>query len=419
MIARTVRHVVTVTSHSVSKLWSWKASVVPVLFCAVGACSSDGGPSEAVHTSYDSAGVHMVSVPRIQMDVLDSGDVWRAVRRVRTGAALSGEEPLVYSPERVMVMPREEIVVLDVGETRLAVIASERDSVTARFARNGRGPGEVLSSASVLAPSTDTTFWLLDPGNSRLSTFTLSGQLLDETRVSLDGGGGMIMQDPTRFVPYLWRFYVVTTSRLLTDSVLKLDLATGRSGVVAPLPDRHPSRRGYGRAAPLLAPLPRFAPLGSGKVVVGRTDQSVFDVYSEDGELERRIALAWEPIELTLAEKQRVLESTAAVGRPQPQRRREVADQLPMWGSIWPLSDDVFAVELSLYARPRGAPDFMDGRKAWILLSSSGEYRGACLVPEGFGGPYWVADGTITGLARDSLGVATIATYSTSDLVHR
>src|SRR5690606_140806 len=88
------------------------------------------------------------------------------------------------------------------------------------------------------------------------------------------------------------------------------DSSSGPAVAVAPFPyDREP--RFTDGSRPLFSGSGTFAPIGSGGVVVGRTDIPEFRLFSDSGELMTVIRLPFERRALTLEDKRIVREEVA------------------------------------------------------------------------------------------------------------
>lgn len=206
-----------------------RATWVAVLGCvlAVARCGGEPQRPDLLVSTSDSAGIPVYSLAEIPLwNAPDFAWTLELERAITTDRPESGRAPLLYRPEGYARMPDGTLVVLDSWEKRLAVIPPDHDTVVARFAPTGQGPGEIWSSNAVLWPADDTSVWVLDPGNQRLDRFALNGALLEESPVVVGGSAGYVLQDPVTHAPYFWRvFFEDYEHRTLSDSVGRLDPA--------------------------------------------------------------------------------------------------------------------------------------------------------------------------------------------------
>ena len=171
----------------------------------------------------------------------DEGRLWRLELEwaFRTDGSGSGGDPVIYQPQGYTRMPDGTLIVLDGWEQRLVVVDPVAGQVLGRFAPSGQGPGEIRSSNSALWPASDTSVWVLDPGNLRLSRFGLSGTLHSERRIDMSGMGGVTLQRVGSGEPWSWRVFLEDPATgVLSDSVGLFRADQGEMDFVAPLPDR-------------------------------------------------------------------------------------------------------------------------------------------------------------------------------------
>lgn len=383
---------------------------------ALGACETTRTGTGSAVAATDSSGVTIYELANLpSLDHVDFEWSIELERSIWTGSLESTEGPLLYNPQNVLRLPDGTLVVLDAGEYRLAVIPPDRDTVIARFGRTGQGPGEVLSSNGLLSRGGANTFWLMDPGNQRRSQFSLTGELLDDEPVVLAGNGGLAIQRPTTEEVFFSRFFLSERagSALLTDSVLVFDHAADRARVVAPMPARVASRSTNTSPFPYFAAQGAFAPVASGGVVVGRSDEAEFRHFSDRGELLGIVRIPMARRAIPLSEKaamiERMAQEYAAAARA---THADLADWLPLWSQLWPVGDSLFALEHTEWAVPRGDPVIRSGQRIWRVFSVAGRYVGVIRFPEGFGYPHRIEADRVIGIRRDELGVGTIESYS-------
>jgi hypothetical protein len=387
---------------------------IALLSAALAACEqSDPGPVVEVT---DSAGV-----PVYSLSVLPPWDApehhWKLTveRTISTAGQSLADEPMLYQPQAYARLNDGTLVVLDGGDFRLAVIDPVRDSVLHRFAPNGQGPGELWSSNATLWAAGNDSFWVLDPGNQRLSRFRLTGDLEEELAVTIPGTGGVVFQNPVDHLPWFWKiFYENPEDRIMTDSIGRLSLESARVDFIAPLPPRVESRR-RPSSAKLLDPMSWFAPIGSGGVVAARSDQGRFRRYSDRGDLTALIHIPMSPAVIPEGEKVEILEGFyGAVRGTGPMDRDRVADRYPLFELMWGVEDSLFVLQQGYLSTPAGEPTIPEDQKVWRAFSPSGAYAGAIVLPPGVAQPYWIEPGRIIATQRDARGVATIVSFRLS-----
>lgn len=333
-------------------------------------------------------------------------------RAVYTGGDETATRPLLFQPQGYTRLEDGTLIVLDGWDQRIAVVAPDEPVVLARFGPSGQGPGEILSANSVLWPASSSTFWVLDPGNRRISRFDVRGELLEARAIDLPGSGGISLQDPIRHLPHFWKiFRDEANPRVLQDSVGRLDQERGLVSYIAALPPRVSSRSMSTSERVLFAPKAWFAPLGIGGIVTARNDRARFHHYSDDGDLRGIIEAPAEVEPIPLADEQDILDEFLGVARASALRRPEIAEHYPLWDIMWPLGDSLFALQQHHRSQIAGEPAIPEGSVVWRLFTVHGEYRGAIAFPEGFAQPYWIERDRLIGTRRNELGVVTIETY--------
>ncbi len=393
-----------------------QATWLAVLGCvlAVARCGGEPQRPDLLVSTSDSAGIPVYSLASIPpWDAPAFAWTLELERAVATDRPGSGRAPLLYRPEGYARMPDGTLVVLDSWERRLAVIPPDRDTVMARFAPTGQGPGEIWSSNAVLWPADDTSVWVLDPGNQRLDRFALSGALLEESPVVVGGSAGFVLQDPVTHAPWFWKvFFEDYEHRTLTDSVGRLDPEAARVHFIAALPPRVEARVTSTAPIPLFAPRSWFAPIGAGGVVVGRSDRARFTYVSDAGEPVAVIEAPMEPAPVPESDEPGILEEFHEEAGPgSAAAGTRIADHYPVWDLLWPLGDSLFALQQSRRSTPLGEPPIPSGQLVWRIFAVDGRYLGAAILPPGFAQPYWIEGERVIGTRRDSLGVATIEAY--------
>jgi len=381
---------------------------------AVGGCAQrPTGPSVSVS---DSAGVPLYALSDLPpWD--DPGFQWEVVleRSIPTEAESPSAEPLLYQPQGYARLPDGTLVVLDGAGTRIAIVDDTRNEVLRRFGPSGQGPGEIWSSNSTIWPAGQASFWILDPGNQRLSRFNVSGALEEETPVRMAGMAGVVFQDPVEHVPWFWKIFVESDEeRTLVDSIGRLDPEGQEVVFIAPMAPRVAQRRRSvpGERADLLAPMGWFAPLGPDRVVAGRNDSGRFRVYSREGSLVGLIEAPMEQAPIAESEKPALLENYFGVARnAAAQGGRSIGDFYRLYDLMWGVEDSLFALQQSHLSTPEGERRIPEGQTVWRVFSTTGEYAGAIVLPAGIAQPYWIEPGRIIATYRDEFGVATIQEF--------
>jgi hypothetical protein len=143
---------------------------------------------------------------------------------------------------------------------------------------------------------------------------------------------------------------------------------------------------------------------------VGRSDTGRFRHYDDDGALLGIIDVPLQPSPIPRDEENEILEEFLGVTQGSaPMRRPVIAERYPVYNYLFPVDDTLFALQQGSRSRPvgdEGLPDFV-----WRVFSTTGSYAGAIVLPEGVALPFWIEPGRIVGIQRDSLGVASIASY--------
>lgn len=383
------------------------------LFTSLLGCAGDPVVSRVEVT--DSAGVPIYALQHLP-PWTDSTYMWELdlERSIPTGAPSPSSDPLLYDPQAYARLDDGTLVVLDGGALRLAIIDPDSNVVRSRFGPSGNGPGEILSQNAVVWAADASSFWLMDPGNRRLSRFGTDGEILEERTIDYPGMGGLVIQDPVERVPWFWRVFADGPDRqVLVDSVGRLDL--GRSGAVyvAALPERPEERRSPRSPISLSSPMSYFAPLGRSGVVTGRTDMGRFSHFSEAGDLVGLIDVPMERAPIAETEKDEIVEEFRdALRDTRPSvTARNVGNWRALYGLMWGVSDSLFALQQTNRARSAGEPPVPENQTIWRVFSVTGHYEGAIVFPRGDGYPFAVEPGRLITTHRDELGVATINIY--------
>jgi hypothetical protein len=334
-------------------------------------------------------------------------------RSIPTEAESPDSEPLLYQPQAYARLHDGTLVVLDGGSQRIAILHRNRNEVVRRFGSSGQGPGEIWSSNSTIWPAGPSSFWILDPGNQRLSRFNISGVLEEERAVRVTGSAGVVFQDPVDHAPWFWKIFVESGEQAtLVDSIGRLDAGAGEVVFIAPMAPRVEQRlRNVPGVRPeLLAPMGWFAPLGPKGVVAGRNDSGRFRMYSSDGGLIGLIETPMERAAITASEKLIIAAEFSAMGLGGV-GRREVGDTYRLYDLLWGVEDSLFALQQSQVSTPRGEQRIPAGKTVWRIFTTRGGYAGTVVFPDGITQPYWIEQGRVIATHRDEFGVATIQEF--------
>jgi hypothetical protein len=381
--------------------------LISFAFMIVTGCGASSSPGVEVVQS-DRAGVTVFDFREIPA-LEDESSQWgvRAVRSIPT-APDPGGTPLLYEPRGLTRMPDGTIVALDIGDERLVVIGPESNRVVARFAGWGGGPGEIASGRALLQPGADGTIWVLDGDNQRVSVFSVDGALVNEIALPRDGS----LQGNPRWRPgavdlFSRRIWITDfATNALTDSIVSIDLLTSSLRTVMPLPPRipPPADMPAGRI-PVWHPRWMWTVLASGQFVVGRTDRGVYQVHAPTGEQVAELRLPLSPRSISELDRRTIMEELGSM--PSLGGANRISDAFPVANALYSFGDSSFALYHGRYATPAEDSRIVGRRTVWRVLSTSGEYMGSIHFPEGFS-PQWTDGRLVLGVARDSLGVATI-----------
>ncbi len=385
-----------------------RASAVLIVTGSLCACEPRAATPLVEMTVTDSAGVAIFTTT--EMPAWDEVSLqWHLTlqREIATAAEGLSTMPMIFEPQGLTRFPDGTLVVLDGSGLRLVVIDAVRDSVTARFGPAGQGPGEIWSSNAQIWPEDEETLGVLDAGNRRVSYYSLRGELLRSNAVDIPGGGGTMVQRPGTHEVFVWRYFRDPDTGQLTDSVLRLDVSSGPAVSVAPL-SRSRDERFPGRPPPLFSGSGTYVPIGSGGVVVGRTDVAEFRHFDDSGELRAVIRLPFERRALTLEDERIAREQVATFA---PSLADNLGDHNVLWSWVVPLGDSLFALDQTALTTPAGEPRIPLDTRVWRILSIGGRYLGSLVLPPNVRSPYWTDGERLLAVRRDSLDVATIVEY--------
>ncbi|HEX7090829.1 MAG TPA: hypothetical protein VF192_11885 [Longimicrobiales bacterium] len=363
----------------------------------------------------DSAGVEVATVTELP-PLDDPAFEWRhdVVRAVRGSGEDPADEPPFYNPGQFIHLEDGTLVVTDRGEYRLVVIGPD-GSVLRRFARRGRGPGEISGSSPALWLGPDGSIMVADLANRRISSFTLEGELTRMVSMRVPPGRYVFESTARPGAPEL---YVALRSGRVPrpgepatsgDSVARVDAASGEVAPLAPLPDTPPLPPGGRPGRVMFQPRSVWTVLGSGLIVTGRTDRGTFRVYGRDGVLVReiRLPLAARPVRDADRAEIVALWQGATGTSGFAARDPVIYPEYDVFNRLAAFDDTTFALQHARWSRAAGDPEIPEGQSVWRLVTVSGGYAGAVRFPTGFY-PHEVRNGRALGVQRDSLDVADV-----------
>lgn len=376
------------------------------LLLAVGTSCEETQPEPSVLRT-DSAGIEIATVlelPRLD----DSAGSWRMnlLRVVASPPDNPTELPAVYDPQDGIETTTGHIVIRDKGPHQVVVF--DMDSVVARLAPYGHGPGEIAAQGPILVARSDGTFYVVELwGNQRIHHFDVSGRLIADVR--LDRGGGWpasVGRTANELTINIWSSG--GGNQLPVDSVARVHLETGAVEPFAVLAPR--VAFGSGRQ-PYQHPFGLWAAFKDGRVVVGRTDLRTFRILSERGALEREIRLPLTPRPLLDAHKHAIVEQARQEGIPGFGHDTRYNSHFRTALRLETVDDSLFALVHRGLLSGANDPELPDGQEVWRLISVSGVPKGVIVFPRGFS-PWTVRGGRVLGAYRDSLGLASVRLYA-------
>ncbi|WP_419940645.1 hypothetical protein [Candidatus Palauibacter sp.] len=382
-------------------------------------------------TEYDSAGVKVVTNPRV--GVWTRGTAWRVERDLTIGTETGMPEYQFGRVVDVEVRPDGRIYALDQMSARVRVFNS-RGEYLFSFGGLGEGPGELsnhepLGALAVLADSAGDLL-VVDRVSNRLNRFTGDGEFLGYVDLGVQSGrvepivsavlpnGDHLVH---RVVRDTWNGILRVGSRdgRILDTLLAFSLQPRAWGLA--------QRNAQGRTEALMHS-PLWAILPDGRVVAGRSDQSSFQVWGPNKRLEMVVRRHEENPVLSESGQERYLDRLMEIWETmfkdegeseewveeQIGRGREVyipPERLPaVTGFAWGPEGTIWVraarpVELMtwhvLYARP---PVREFWSRNWDVFSADGRLLGTVVLPPRFTllrirGLY------IYGVEEDDLGV--------------
>ncbi|MEJ2677752.1 MAG: hypothetical protein P8174_01600, partial [Gemmatimonadota bacterium] len=366
------------------------------LFLGVGLClivtqtsCRAGGHAPGVLLS-DSAGVPIATI--VSLPPLDD-PAWKWTLKLDWSLPTvdSAGQPLVYDPGNMTPLADGTVVVADAASPHLVVVDPASRAVVRRFGRQGHGPGEVVA-ADLVWTGPDGDLRVGDALNQRITRFARDGAVVSELSLVRVGGARGIgkwqaFTGAADVIAHIWQVTDFATNAL-TDSLARVDPATGEMRVFMALPPRPPPTGQ--RYSPLFEPRSLWTALPSGDVVVGNTHQAAFRVYGRDGVLRREVRLPLKPRPIPESEKAKLLEDFArAVRRPSASLPQDAGDQYPITNRLYPVNDTVFAMYQTYLSGASSDPGLPSGQTVWRLVSTTGRYCGTVWLPRRFAVNWW------------------------------
>ena len=273
----------------------------------------------------------------------------------------------------------------------LNVMHAELDTVLVRFARRGRGPGELGGAYSQLAVLPQNVVRVLDRMNRKELWFSADGDLLDERTIrDLGVRLGTMAYLGNEIVGERWTFS--SRSEVAID-LMKLD-SLGTTARVVELP-RHPENWKPGE---IQVGRPLWAVVGD-NIVTGRSDLAEFAVYDALGQLVRTIRLDLSTREITADEvrvEQTLHPGLAYVFTP---------GKIAITNALYPFGRDAFAMlQSGLW---RAAEDEVWQGITWRVIGLDGTYRGVLEIPPDFV-PTWTDGREMWGVGATPVGIPLI-----------
>lgn len=303
-----------------------------------------------------------------------------------------GAVPLLFDPVGVVPLGDGRLLISDRGSRFiLNVMHAEFDTVLARFARRGRGPGELGAAYSQFVVLPQHVVRVLDQMNRKELWFSADGDLLDERAIrDLGVELGTMVYLGNEIIGERWTF---SGSGEVVVDLMKLD-SLGTTARFVELP-RHPENW---KPGDIQVGRPLWAAVGD-NVVTGRSDLAEFAVHDALGRLVRTIGLDLSTRELTAEEiriQQALSPGLAHVFTP---------GKIAMTNALVPFGRDAFAMYQS--GLWRAAEDEVWQGITWRLIGLDGTYRGVLEIPPDFV-PTWTDGREMWGVGATPAGIPLI-----------
>lgn len=331
----------------------------------VGDAPADPRPSVTVVD-----GVEIAVLPPVP-DPLDrsfAGE-FRVVREIPTETGQGTAQPIIFNPRRVLPLRNGTLLVHDPqADEPLVILDVEDRSVSLRFGRNGRGPGE-LSIALDFTEAPDGSIHVIDRGNRQVHEFASSGEHLVSERLELNEFSSKSFPSPERSSHFAEVTAAASGGRMRRLARLGSDP-----------PEVHPVLE-----LPALAPGVRGGDIQQGRVlwtvvgdnlVVMRSDVPVVMIHDLEGDLVREIRLPFARRTMTEADIRE------QVGFHGDLARFLKVGPAALTNELYAVNDTVFGMFLDALWRPAEDPTLPVGAIWWRMFSVRGTYIGVVRVPE-------------------------------------
>lgn len=355
--------------------------------------------AQTVTRSVDSDGVEVATVDRLPR--LTSRDwFWGTEVELEISTQPGGplEEPTVYNPTDLILLSADSLLVVDgQGDLHFAILDTKTGEPLSRFGRRGEGPEEISQVGAVWIRD-DGEVAVFDPMGPRVSIFSRSGQL-QETGLAQFVAYQVSLAQPGQPGPLVQR---ITWPEDQPPYFSLHRLLKGESGddwdyvprQLALLPSRSEGD-GFQDGRPMWTAT-------RGGIIVGRSDQAMFQVLDPNGDPIRRIVLPLSRRELRqreIDEQMRRLGVTQLALEP---------GQIGISNALYAFGDSIFGMYQSRLWRAAEDPELSEEQRLWRLVSITGEYMGVFERSAGFEPLWFDSDGMVWGVAEDSVGTPVI-----------
>ena len=370
----------------------------------------------------DSAGVRLVV-----NDATGAGwkgeTQWRVTEELAVGSDTLSDEYRFGRIGDLDVAPNGNIAVIDQLSSVVRVFDA-RGRFVRSVGRPGKGPGELSINSNGIYVLPGDSVLVLDPGERRMTVFASDGTVGRVTPLPpTPTGQGWLRLPDGRF---LMRGLTIGRAEgrfTFWDALLSVQADGAATDTLFVFDHAKTDLGGPGRIRiQLIVINPTWARLEDGRIVWTALDRSFVQVHDSTGRLMSRIShAAWVPKPVTPADKAAMVEllrtKLKALGgdasfadSPQVEAPAEFPAistvRAGPRGTIWvQLMGPAETIDpMAINARDRA--DFFGG-STWHVLDSSGRFRGAVELPSRFR-IFRVTDDALYGTARDDDGVERI-----------
>lgn len=402
---------------------------VPVLSVACSEQSTWGG------TVTDSAGVTVVHNP--SLGVWSDSDVWAVEEEVRIGAIEGDPDYLFGRIAWVGADSRGRVFVLDALSQHVRVY-----SAAGRYEETiggpGVGPGELGPEPAALFLGEGDTLLVSDLGNLRVNRYAPDGASLGSFGLAFENGLPLAITATRQGAIAAQIRPLPLPGQAVTDSLDAL-LILGTDGAVLDTLMRFPSGRTLqlGGGQPeitVFAPEPMWQLTDAGGLCYAANTDSRYELYSQDGVLERIVTRSAVPRPITEEDRETMRslfdEQLRATVPPQayPQASAQVREIVRFAYHYPPYARLLIGPERSVWVQHLPLPseltdeervswNFMDvltgvswnliediGAREWDVFDADGRFLGTVTMPPRFS-PRTIVGDKIYGLWRDELEV--------------